>query len=131
MFYAACQTNSENTTKTLSLMKWVIDDFLDNGITKDELATAKESILNSDVFRYVTPSQIVNQYAWLEYYGFPPDQMIKDIEAIKVITERQVEEVARRYLHPDKFTIVAVGPIDDFDAPLTSFGSVETIELEK
>jgi zinc protease len=131
MFYAACQTNSENTTKTLSLMEWVIEDFLKNGITKDELATAKESILNSDVFRYVTPSQIVEQYAWLEYYGYPPDQMTKDVEAIKTITKRQVEEVARRYLHPDKFTILAVGPIDEFDDSLATFGNVETIKLEE
>jgi zinc protease len=131
MFYASCQTKSETTTKALALMKWVIVDLVENGITDDELATAKESILNSDVFQYVTPSQIVNRYAWLDYYGFPSDQLKKTIEAIRAVTKDDVEAVARKYLHPGKFTILAVGPIDNFDAPLSGFGSVETIELRE
>ncbi len=131
MFYASCQTKVETSSKALALMKWVIEDFVKNGITDDELATAKESILNSDVFQYVTPSQIVNQYAWLEYFGFPADQLKKDVEEIKAVTKGDVEAVARKYLHPDNFTILAVGPIDKFDAPLSQFGEVKTIELEE
>lgn len=130
MFYAMCQTKVETTSKALALMKWVVEDLVTNGITDDELATAKESILNSDVFQYVTPSQIVNQYAWLEYFGFPSDQLKQDVEAIRAVTKADVEAVARKYLHPDKFTILAVGPIDKFDAPLSKFGKVSMIELE-
>jgi predicted Zn-dependent peptidase len=131
MFYASCQTKSETTAKTLKLMKWVIEDLLKNGITDDELATAKESILNSDVFQYVTPSQIVNRYAWLEYYDYPSDQLKKNVEAIRAVTKRDVEMVAHKYLHPDKFTILAVGPVENLDAPLSSFGTVTTLELEE
>lgn len=131
MFYALCQTKAETTSKALALMKWVVEDMVKNGITDEELATAKESILNSDVFQYVTPSQIVNQYAWLEYYGFPADQLTKDVEAIRAVTKDDVEAVARKYLHPDKLTILAVGPIDKFDAPLSKFGKVTMIKLEE
>lgn len=130
VFFASCQTKVETTSKALALMKWVVEDFVKNGITDDELATAKESILNSDVFQYTTPSQIVNQYAWLEYYGFPPDQLKKDVEAIRAVTKADVEAVAKKYLHPGKLTILAVGPVDKFDAPLSKFGNVNTIKLE-
>jgi predicted Zn-dependent peptidase len=129
MFYASCQTKAETTSKALALMKWVVEDLVKNGITDEELAIAKESILNSDVFQYVTPSQIVNRYAWLEYYGYPSDQLKKNVEAIRAITKSDIEAVARKYLRPDKFTILAVGPIDQFDAPLSGFGSVKTLEL--
>jgi predicted Zn-dependent peptidase len=131
MFYASCQTKAETTSKALALMKWVVEDLVENGITNEELAIAKESILNSDVFQYVTPSQIVNRYAWLEYYGYPSDQLKKNVEAIRAVTKADIEAVARKYLHPDKLTILAVGPIDQFDAPLSGFGSVTTLELEE
>ncbi|GAB4325606.1 MAG: pitrilysin family protein [Candidatus Zixiibacteriota bacterium] len=131
VFYASCQTNSETTTKALALMEWIVEDFVANGITDEELAIAKESILNSDVFKFVTPSQIVTRYAWQEYFGFPPDQMTKDVEAIRAVTKADVEAAARKHLHPDAFTVVAVGPIEAFDAPLTKFGPVETIVVEE
>ena len=130
LFFASCQTKSETTTKALALMKWVIDDLLENGVTGEELATAKESILNSDVFQYVTPSQIVNRYAWLEYHGFPLDQLAKDVEAIRAVTVEDANAAARQYLHPDRYTILAVGPTDKFDAPLSTFGNVKTITLD-
>lgn len=130
VFYASCQTRSETTTQALALMEWIVSDLLQRGVTDDELATAKESILNSDVFKFVTPSQIVNSYAWQEYHGFPPDQMKQDVEAIKTVTTADVERVAKAHLHPDQFTVLAVGPIDSFDPPLSKFGTVKTITIE-
>ncbi|MEW5874862.1 MAG: pitrilysin family protein [Candidatus Zixiibacteriota bacterium] len=131
MFYAACQTKVESASKTIALMTWVIDDLLKNGVTDDELTTARESILNSEVFEYVTPSQIVNQYAWQEYFGFPPDQLKLDIEAVKTVSKDDVNAVARKYLQPGKYAVLAVGPIDKFDQPLTRFGEVKTLELDE
>ncbi|HUU45754.1 MAG TPA: pitrilysin family protein, partial [Acidobacteriota bacterium] len=130
MFYAACQTKSEGTAKTLSLMQWVIADLLAEGITENELATAKESILNSDVFKYVTPVGIVERYAGLEYYGFPSDQLKKDVEAIGAVTAADVEAAASKHLHPENYTVLAVGPIEKFEAALAPAGNVKTLEIE-
>ncbi|HEX9751628.1 MAG TPA: pitrilysin family protein [candidate division Zixibacteria bacterium] len=130
VFYASCQTKAETTMKTLKLMRWIVDDIIDRGISQDELDVAKDAILNSDVFQYETPREIVERYAWMEYYGFPMDQMKKDVEAIAAVTRADVEAAARKYLHPDNYVVLVVGPIDEFDAPLGSAGEVNTIELE-
>lgn len=131
LFFSSCQTKVETASKTIALMQWVIDDFLKGGPTADELTTARESIVNSEVFRFVTPSQIVNQYAWQEYYGFPPDQLKRDIEAIKAVTIDDVKAVANKYLQPGHYAILVVGPIDKFDQPLTRFGNVTTLTLDE
>lgn len=131
LFLASCQTKTETTTKALSLMQWVIEDLRNNGIREAELTTAKESVLNSDVFNYDTPVEVVESYAWQEYYGFPADQMKLDMLAIRNVTKADVDAVAKKYLDPSKYVIVAVGKIAEFDAPLTKFGSVQSISLEE
>lgn len=131
LFLATCQTKTETTTKALSLMQWVIDDLRNNGIREEELTTAKESVVNSDVFNYDTPVEVVENYAWQEYHGFPADQMKQDLLAIRAVTKADVDAVAKKYLDPSKYVIVAVGKIAEFDAPLTKFGAVQTITLEE
>lgn len=130
VFLASCQTKTETTSKALALMQWVIEDVQKNGIKPDELATAKESIINSDVFNYDTPVEVVENYAWQEYHGFPPDQMKQDLAAIRAVTKDDVEAMARKYLDPSKYVIVAVGKVAEFDAPLSRFGPVQTISLD-
>jgi predicted Zn-dependent peptidase len=73
----------------------------------------------------------VNQYAWQEYYGFPPDQMKRDIDAIRAVTKGEVNAVAKKYLQPGQYVILAVGPIEKFDQPLSRFGKVTTLELDE
>lgn len=130
VFLATCQTKTETTTKALALMQWVIEDLRQGGIKPDELVTAKESIVNSDVFNYDTPVEVVENYAWQEYYGFPADQMKQDLAAIRAVTKADVDAAAKKYLDPSKYVIVAVGKIGEFDAPLSKFGPVQTISLE-
>jgi zinc protease len=103
----------------------VIREFIEQGATEKELETAKNSILNSDIFNYATPHQIVVQQAMLEYYGFPPDQLTKRVEAIEAVTS-----VAERYLHPDSLIFIVVGNDELFDKPLTTFGEVTKVEIE-
>lgn len=130
LFLASCQTKTETTSKTLALMQWVIDDLKKNGIKEDELTTAKESIVNSDVFNYDTPVEVVENYAWQEYYGFPPEQLKLDLAAIRAVTKADVDAAAQKYLDPSRFVIVAVGKTAEFDSPLSQFGAVRTISLD-
>jgi predicted Zn-dependent peptidase len=129
LFLATCQTKTETTAKALALMEWVVEDVRAHGIREEELETAKDAILNSDVFNYDEPDKIVENYAWEEYQGFPPDQLQKDVEAIKAVTKADVDAAAAKYLHPDQYTILAVGKIDAFDSLLSKFGNVKTMTL--
>ena len=130
-FFAICQTKGETTFKALSLMREVIKKLQGNGATEQELELAKDYIINSEVFRYSTPEKTVNQQAQLEFDGFPPDQMKKDIEEIKKVSLSDVQRAAKEYLHPDKMIILLVGNKDLFEKPLSELGETKEIKLEE
>ncbi len=50
---------------------------------------------------------------------------------IAKVTKEDVLRVARKYLHPGAMKLVVVGDAKRFDKPLSTFGKVEEIKLEK
>ncbi|MFH1891702.1 MAG: pitrilysin family protein [Candidatus Zixiibacteriota bacterium] len=129
-FYAACQTKAETTSRAIELMIAEIEKLIAGGVTEKELETAKNSILNSDIFSYSTPQQIVSQQASLEFYGFPPDELTKRIEEIKAVTADDVKAAAAKYLHPNALIVIVVGNEALFDKPLSTFGLVTNVKIE-
>jgi zinc protease len=53
------------------------------------------------------------------------------LDNIARVTREDVLRVAREHLHPDKAVILVVGSAEKFEKPLSTFGQVSTIELEK
>lgn len=129
-FFAYCQTKSESMAEATSMILDIINKVKDSGITQEELDMAKESIVNSFVFNYTTPDQIVAARALLELNGFPPDQLKKDVEAYKAVTLADCKRVAAKYLDPINNVIVITGNKDTFDKPLDTFGPVTEVPME-
>ena len=46
-------------------------------ITQEELTRAQESILNSFVFKFEQPSQVLSRLMTYEYYDYPQDFIFK------------------------------------------------------
>jgi predicted Zn-dependent peptidase len=46
---------------------------------------------------------------------------------LQAVTQQEVEEAARRLLHPDRVAIVAVGPAAALKPQLERFGPVEVV----
>ncbi len=129
-FYAFCQTKPQTTAQAIEMMIAEVRNYIQQGATEKELETAKNSILNSDIFNYATPHQIVAQNALLEFQGLPADELTRRIEAIKAVTLDDVKAAAEKYLHPDSLILVVVGNEALFDKPLATFGEVTEIEIE-
>lgn len=129
-FFGYCLTRSDAMGQATRMMIDIINDVRQNGITKDEMELARDAIINSYVFNYDTPAKIVTAKANLEYFGFPLDQMEKDIQDYKAITLEDCNRVAGKYLDLSKDVIVFVGNKDIFDTPIETFGPVTEISLE-
>lgn len=128
-FTAETETKSGATVKTISLMQSIINGIRNAPVTDEELALAKESIINSFLFAFTTPSSIVIQKMRMEFYGYQPDYLEKYRERIGGVTSGEILEAARRHLHPDKLKIVVIGDEKGFDKPLSGLGAVRKIEL--
>jgi hypothetical protein len=97
--------------------------------TDDEVAKAKDSILNSFVFNFDSPAKILRQQLTYEYFGYPLDRMERYRAGIEAVTPEQVRRAAADYLHPDRFAILVVGPSEGLDRPLAEFGPVQTVDI--
>jgi zinc protease len=97
--------------------------------TDAELKLAKDSILNSFVFNNDEPSEVLGQQIAFEYYGQPLDWLDRYRAAVEKVTAADVARVAAKYIHPDRLSIVVVGPSEGRDKPLSALGTVKTLDI--
>jgi predicted Zn-dependent peptidase len=129
-YFAYCQTKADATGKSLQMILDILSEAKQTGITEEEFARAKESILNSFVFEYETPHQVAESVAENIFYGFPADQTTLDLAALKAVTLADCNRVAREQYRPEDFRIVVVGDTAQMDQKLSDFGNVTTLSLE-
>jgi hypothetical protein len=130
-FQLYCGTKSETTVKAIKAMLAEVEKLRTNLATEEELAVAKESILNQVPFWIDTTEKVIDRTLNYEYHGFPQDTLKRFTDALAKVTREQVLKAAQSYIHPEAFTLVVCGQSKDFDAPIDSLaagGKVETIE---
>jgi len=96
--------------------------------TQDEVEKARQSLLNSFVFRFDTRREVLARQLLLEYYGYPLDWLSRYRSGIEAVTVEQVRQAARR-LRPEEFTILVVGPSQGMEKPLSTFGPVTRVDV--
>ncbi len=129
LFYVGCQTKSGAAVRAIRAMADEVKKITEAEVTDQELALAKESYLNSFVFNFDTKDEIIRRLVIYEYFGYPSDFLEKAKENVEKVTKQDVLRVARRHLNPEKLQILAVGRQQDFDEPLSVFGSVREIDI--
>jgi len=122
-------TKSGSTVKMIRSIESEFEKFIKDGITDDELKYAKDSYLNSFVFRYDTKGKIINELMALEYYGYPKDFIQKQQKEIQNATKESVDKAVRNRWKPESLALLVVGKDSDFDEPLSSLGTVKTIDV--
>ena len=125
------QTRADATMRAITLMKETIAEMREEPVTDEELQTAKDGYLNSFVFNFTSPQQIVSQQASYEFHGYPKDYLKTYRENIDHVTQEDVLRVAQQFLHPDHAVLMVVGQSALFDEPLDAFGTVTRIDLEE
>jgi predicted Zn-dependent peptidase len=131
LFYASCQTRSDAAMRALALMTEQIEKMVEIGPSEEEVADAKESMINSQVFDYESADRIIRRLAWFDIVGMPLDTLEREFELYEAATVEEVGRVGREYLHPEDLVILVVGNKDLFDRPLSDLGDVNIIEIEE
>jgi len=98
-------------------------------VTPLELQTAKDSTLNSFVFLFDSPAKTLNRVMTYDYFGYPKDFLFRYQKGISAVTRADVLRVMKQHIHPEDFTIVAVGNPKNFGKSLSSLGTVKEIDL--
>jgi predicted Zn-dependent peptidase len=96
-------------------------------VTDEELAVARDSIVNSFVFIFDTPGRIMDQWLTLAYYDMPESYLLEYRDKIMAVTRDDVRRAAEKHLSPDRLAIVVVGPAAELSPKLAPFGKPEII----
>ncbi len=122
LFEIGGSTKSPTTAETIEVVRQEVDRIRASEVADQELETAKETSLNGFVFHFDTPGKTLSRVLRYRYYGYPDDFIFGYQKALGAVTKADVLRVARQYLHPESFTVVAVGNPKDFGKPLSTLG---------
>jgi len=128
-FLAIGSTKTESTVQILESMRNEIRRLAQGGVTDEELARAKDSILKGFVFEFDSTAEIVQRLVSYEYYGYPRDYLQRYRDGIEKVTREDVARVAARHLDADQLAIVVLGKASGFQPPLSAMGKVTPVDI--
>lgn len=130
LFEITGSTKSGTTTEAIAVVREEVERLRASEVADQELETAKQTSLNGFVFHFDTPGKTLARLLRYRYYGYPEDFIFGYQKALDAVTKADVLRVARQYLHPEAFTVVAVGNPKDFGKPLSALGlAVHPLDL--
>lgn len=129
VFHMGMGTKSGTTAASIGALYEELDGLEKNPATPAELKRAKDSILNSFIFRFDSKGKVLRERMAYELYGYPADFLERYRQGIEKVTAEDVARVAHRYVHKDRLAVLVVGKAADFDRPLSSLGSVTNIDI--
>jgi zinc protease len=111
-FVAFIGTSPENMNLAIDGLIQEIRRIVEQPVTESELQDAKEYLTGSFVFAFETSSQIARFLVHAQVYGLGFDYIDKYPEYIHRVTIEDIARVARKYLDPQNYTLVVVGPVN-------------------
>jgi zinc protease len=129
LFHIWMGTKSGSTVEAVNALRVDLADLQSKPFSADELAQAKESILNAYVFTADSKAKVLSQRVTLEFYGYPADYYQQYPARLQAVTADDVARVARKYVQPSQTSVLVVGKAKDFDKPLSTLGAVTTLDI--
>jgi zinc protease len=130
-FHAMVLTKSASTVDATKAALAEIAGLTTKPFTEEELARSKDNILNSFLFRYDTREKVLAESVRLEFYGYPANYLETYKAALEKVSVADLDRVAKKYIHPDKLAVLAVGNGPEIKPGLDELklGPVEPVDI--
>jgi len=122
-------TKSQSTVESILALDEELADLPKHPINDEEIKRAKDSILNSFIFRFDSPGKVLQEKMAYEFYGYPLDFLENFQKGIEKVAKEDVARVAAKYIHRDQMAVLVVGNVSEFDKPLSSLGAVSNLNI--
>lgn len=84
----------------------------------DELEDAKSYLLGNLAFRFTSNAAIASQLILTEKLGLGLDYLDEFRKEVAAVSGADIQDVAKKHIHPDKMVLIAVGPLDEQGNPI-------------
>lgn len=129
LFKMTATTKSESTYEVIDEMKKILKQMVEGDVISEELKRSKSIALNTLIFQYEDPFEIVNSRILFEFYGYPPNYISVMKNEIEKVTLTDIKRVLKKYFFPENLKIMVVGSPDVL-SDLNKLGSVEELPLD-
>jgi len=130
-FRVMAMTKSVSTVDATKAAQAEIAGLTTKPFTAEELARAKDNLLNSFLFRYDTREKVLSARVLLEFYGYPADYLETYKAGLEKVSVADLDRVAKKYIHPEKMAVLVVGNGPEIKPGLEelSMGKVQKIDI--
>jgi zinc protease len=109
IFHTFAATRPDATVTCVRAILSQIELLREGNFSDDEFALAQDATLNSFIFYYASPAQIMNRRLDYEIYGYPPDFLERLLAQIPGVTREEATAAGARHIHPENFQFLVVG----------------------
>lgn len=117
-FAASAAVVTDKTAPALHELFVEIEKMRATEVTAQELAGAKEGIVQALPSRFETARDVVNALSDVVVYDWPANEYATRVERISAVTEKDVLRVAQKLLTPRAMKVVVVGDRQKLDVDL-------------
>ncbi len=107
-FYVHFFTKKKTINQAIALSLQEIRKIVKEGVTDEELENAKQMLINGLPSMFRSVDDIVDTYAWNEYYGREQDHYKVYPDKVRALTKEDLSRVAAKYLAPEKLSYTIV-----------------------
>lgn len=107
-FQIGLQTKRAQASDALALVRKILEDFLKNGPTEDELKAAKANIVGGFALNLDSSKKLLGQLATIGFYGLPLDWLDKYPERMSKVTTADVKAAFARHVKLEQMSTVLV-----------------------
>lgn len=107
-FTISLQTKNASATQAIEESLQVLRQFIEQGMTQEELDAAKAYFINSFPLRLVSNRDVAGLLPVLEFYDLGLDYPDRYADLVGQVNLEKIKTVAKTYLHPDQFLQVIV-----------------------
>jgi zinc protease len=112
-FSAAGGILAQHTAAAVKEYEAELERFVAEGPTDDELVKAKETIIRSLPGALETNDAVAGALATISFNGLPLDYYRTVSARIARVTREDATRVAKKWLHPDRWPVIVVGPVGE------------------
>ena len=135
-FAGYVQTKSSTVGYAISLILAEFNRIRTEPVSDAEMETAINYYLESFADSFQSPQATMTNFANLEMTGKPMDYYKTYLAKIRAVTKARVQEVATKYIQPDKIAMMVVGDFepcnkggDKWPGPLDKLGKLHKVAL--
>jgi zinc protease len=110
-FQVGLGTNPANARRAIGSLEAEVRRIREQGVTRRELDEAVAYLTGRFPLRLETNAGLADILWSMEFFGLGPDYIDRYADYYRAVTVEQVNEAARRHIHPDRATLVLAGNV--------------------